>query len=296
MKVFYTPEMVAPVQRFSPSPAKPGLLIPRWLKQFPSEVEVCPFPPAWATDLELAHDPAYVLSILTHKTRNGFGTIDPDLTESLMYTVGSMKTAAEYAVLYGGIVCSPTSGFHHAGYREGGGFCTFNGLMVAALAAQKRKPNVQIAILDADMHYGDGTDNILQRLKPEGIRHWSVGESWGYGHTDACLFLEDLAGMVECLLTIPHKVDLLLYQAGADPHIDDPLGGWLTTEQLQKRDQIVFEQCVKYHVPVVWNLAGGYQERIEKVLEIHTNTLRVALDVEQSSCRPSKHRELMPSM
>jgi hypothetical protein len=53
--------------------------------------------------------------------------------------------------------------------------------------------------------------------------------------------------------------DVLLYQAGADPHIDDPLGGWLTDAQLAQRDRLVFETCRELGLPVAWNLAGGYQ-------------------------------------
>jgi acetoin utilization deacetylase AcuC-like enzyme len=70
--------------------------------------------------------------------------------------------------------------------------------------------------------------------------------------------------------------DVVLYQAGADPHLDDPLGGWLTTEQLRRRDAGVFASFREIGVPVAWNLAGGYQKAadgsIPRVLEIHDNT------------------------
>jgi acetoin utilization deacetylase AcuC-like enzyme len=72
--------------------------------------------------------------------------------------------------------------------------------------------------------------------------------------------------------------DIVLYQAGADPHISDPYGGWLTTNELRERDAIVFDILAKHKVPVAWNLAGGYQVEedgsIPKVLEIHDNTMR----------------------
>ena len=67
--------------------------------------------------------------------------------------------------------------------------------------------------------------------------------------------------------------DLLIYQAGADPHINDPLGGFLSTQQLVERDRIVFSIAKTIGVPVVWNLAGGYQEPLSRVLDIHRNTL-----------------------
>ena len=75
-----------------------------------------------------------------------------------------------------------------------------------------------------------------------------------------------------------HDCELLLYQAGADPHVEDPLGGFLTTEQMRMRDKIVFKVAKKLGIPIVWNLAGGYQDPIEKVLELHENTLLECID------------------
>ena len=72
------------------------------------------------------------------------------------------------------------------------------------------------------------------------------------------------------------ETSLIIYQAGADPHINDSLGGFLTTEQLAKRDWIVFDWSRKTGISIAWNLAGGYQESkdgdISPVLEIHRNT------------------------
>jgi acetoin utilization deacetylase AcuC-like enzyme len=80
------------------------------------------------------------------------------------------------------------------------------------------------------------------------------------------------------MLDLMKDCDLVLYQAGADPHINDPHGGWLTTAQLQNRDAIVFQTLAKHGVPVAWDLAGGYQIEpdgsIPKVLEVHDNTMR----------------------
>ena len=68
--------------------------------------------------------------------------------------------------------------------------------------------------------------------------------------------------------------DVILYQAGADPHVNDPLGGWLTTQQLHERDRLVFEAAAELGIPAAWNLAGGYQTPLNKVLTIHDNTMR----------------------
>jgi acetoin utilization deacetylase AcuC-like enzyme len=76
---------------------------------------------------------------------------------------------------------------------------------------------------------------------------------------------------------------ILLYQAGADPHVKDPLGGWLTTEQLARRDRIVFAGAKRMGLPVAWDLAGGYQHDasggISPVLEIHRNTMSACAEV-----------------
>lgn len=72
-------------------------------------------------------------------------------------------------------------------------------------------------------------------------------------------------------------VDVFFYQAGADPHIDDPLGGSLTTHEMKMRDELVFRTAWELGKPVVWNLAGGYQQPLEKVLELHQTTYEIGL-------------------
>ena len=90
--------------------------------------------------------------------------------EAALWTIGSLVTAALYAPTTPLAVCSPTSGFHHAGYAHGGGYCTFNGLMVAAATFIQDHPGAKLGILDCDFHYGDGTADILRR-KPELAEH-----------------------------------------------------------------------------------------------------------------------------
>ncbi len=106
------------------------------------------------------------------------------------------------------------------------------------------------------------------------IKHWTFGEH-GITPENAEEFLKELPQIIEQM----EDCDVLIYQAGADPHINDPLGGSLTTEQLKLRDQLVFEVCKSLKIPVAWNLAGGYQTPIEKVLEIHINTARECIQV-----------------
>jgi acetoin utilization deacetylase AcuC-like enzyme len=140
-----------------------------------------------------------------------------------------MLAAAEYAVLHHQVVCSPTSGFHHAGYRRSGGYCTFNGLMVTALALKDAALVNRVAILDCDAHYGDGTDSIISALGIDWIEHHTQGLQFGMAHNAANgayeLWLD--TAIEKC-----KTCDVVLYQAGADPHVDDPLGGVLSTVQM----------------------------------------------------------------
>ncbi len=137
------------------------------------------------------------------------------------------------------VAVAPVSGFHHAGVDRGGAFCTFNGLVVAAGVVRNRGLAPKVAILDCDQHYGDGTDEIIAAVGAGSwIKHVSIGGDRRYrDRRDAERFLMDLPGIVAGFA----DCQVLLYQAGADPHVADPLGGWLTTEQLAERDRIVFE-------------------------------------------------------
>ena len=96
-----------------------------------------------------------------------------------------------------------------------------------------------------------------------------IGRSFKISEKKVNEWLDRLPGLIEKEFS---NCDLVLYQAGADSHIDDPLGGRFTTEQYRRRDAIVFQKLSEIGIPVVWNLAGGYQTPVEKVLQLHTIT------------------------
>ncbi|MBA3391140.1 MAG: histone deacetylase [Deltaproteobacteria bacterium] len=277
LPVFYTPRMVASSNSMSPSAAKPSAVVASW-RALQLPLEIIEPAPVTLDELAAVHDRAYVEAILACREPNGFGNCSPEVAASLVYTSGSMLAAAQHAVAHGGIACAPCSGFHHAGYRAGG-FCTFNGLVVAACALRAGGHARRVGILDCDMHYGDGTDELIEAGDlGDWIVHFTAGAEYQHPH-QADAFLARLPAIARSM----HDCDVVLYQAGADPHVDDPLGGWLTTAELRRRDEIVFETFAALDVPVAWNFAGGYQvERdgsIPKVLEIHENTARAALAV-----------------
>jgi acetoin utilization deacetylase AcuC-like enzyme len=268
--VFYTPAMVAAVESYSPSAGKPAAVVASWVDAgFPLSI----LAPLRVTpdDFKRAHDPQHVDEILAGIKLNGFRNRSLDVATSLPYTHGAMLDAARAAIANRRVAVAPCSGFHHAGYDTCFGYCTFNGLMVTALALREAGEARRVGILDFDEHHGDGTDDIIGRLRLDWIRHYSAGLEEAGVPEQAQDFLDRIPSIVRLM----RDCDVLLYQAGADPHIDDPLGGWLTTEQLAGRDRRVFETARLIGLPVAWNLAGGYQQPLRKVLDIHDNTMRV---------------------
>ena len=158
--------------------------------------------------------------------------------------------------------------------QVGGNIQLVNLTVVGALttpvgASVQVSGQAQVGILDYDYHYGDGTADIIDRLGLHWIAHYSAGQTFLAEH-QAGAFLnaipDHVARMADC--------DVVLYQAGADPHIEDPLGGFLTTAELAERDRRVFQGLHDRGIPVAWNLAGGYQQPLSKVVAIHKNTYR----------------------
>jgi acetoin utilization deacetylase AcuC-like enzyme len=131
----------------------------------------------------------------------------------------------------------------------------------------------RIMILDCDMHYGNGTDDIIGRLAlGSRVENVTFGR-WFTTPAQAERYLEQLERETARF----HDFDLVLYQAGADVHIDDPLGGVLTTEQMRVRDETVFRAARLTGVPLAWNLAGGYQQPLSKVIDLHVQTMRACV-------------------
>lgn len=273
--VFFSKDMVAVNDSPSPSAGKPVLVVESW-KKLGLQLEFHEPTPATLDELTLVHDKTFVEDILACRAENGFDNRSVEVATSLPFTNGAMLSAARHVLKTGGsVAAAPCSGFHHAGYKKAEGFCTFNGLMVAAAALKRDGLVKRVGILDFDMHYGNGTDNILNVVKgsSEYVEHYTAGAFY-QDFKQAPRFFKQLPD----ILKIFKDCDIVLYQAGADPHIKDPFGGWLTTDELRIRDSFVFETLSVMKIPVVWNLAGGYQVEadgtIPKVLEIHDNTMR----------------------
>lgn len=287
--VAFDAHMVADAKSYSPSAYKPAAVMADWAQRLDAlPHNLIPVRPATVEQLLTAHSGGYVADVLSCRAENGFGNTEKSVAQALPWMVGSMLYAAQHVLSgrYGSMresdipaACSPSSGFHHASFSRGAGFCTFNGLLITAIVLKNMGLVRKVAIIDCDYHYGDGTQEIIDHLGLKWINHWSAG---------AYFKRPDQAQ--DFMLGLPYAVkhaaagcDLALYQAGADQHRLDPLGGLLTTEQMARRDRQVFWVLREYGVPVVWNLAGGYQRdmncTIEPVLALHRNTMRQCVDI-----------------
>lgn len=273
LRMHWDPRQVGPVsESYAPYASIPRLTLEAFFQSgLPVEV-VGGWPPATPEELTLAHDPEHVRKVLEGRDTNGFGNEDPAVARAALWEAGSFLSAAFDAARSGDPAFSPSQGFHHATWGECWNFCTFNGLVVAALRLREEGLARRVGILDFDCHWGNGTDDILERLGLDWIVHWSFGKfkrtvRRGIGW-DA--WIEGLPGELETRFA---DCGILFYQAGADPHIEDRFGGELTTEQMRLRDRAVFRWAAARGVPVAWNLAGGYQDPPSKVVDLHRITL-----------------------
>lgn len=298
INIFYDEKMVKENGGFSPSSFKPSKVIEDWSKEFDSQFLINKFKPLEKEVFYKVHKKEYVDGIFNGLIENGYGLKSSDFGEVFSLTSGSLYAAAEEA-LKSGIAISPTSGFHHARLEKSEGFCTFNGLVLTSVLLKEKGMINKVGILDFDMHYGNGTDEIIKKYNLDYIIHYTAGKKYDLNYP----FLNFLKPLIKKVYNKKFKsngkdinkpklrqmllkfkdCDLIIYQAGADQHIDDPYGGLLTYEQMQIRDRKVFDFDNHHNIPLVWNLAGGYQkdsaETIEPVLKCHRNTMKECLEI-----------------
>ena len=245
--------------------------IPEFVRQ--SGREALGFEPFTVEDLCLAHEPQYVNDVLSLQTANGFNTRDPEINVALHYANASMWTAVRHVLEKGGVACSASQGFHHAHFSNGYGYCTFNGLVIAARKALAYVEHV--LIMDGDAHYGDGTEDCLQHLglAPQitNVTRNQIGAKQHSAFT-AAKWQSFTRGLID-----QYKPGLVIYQAGADAWDLDPYeSGYLSMTGLKHRDEGVFKACKQAGVPVAWNLAGGYSDPMQLTIDIHLQTLAVS--------------------
>lgn len=248
--------------------------------------------PLTPADLATVHDPAYVRAVETGTPRelaasNGIGW-DADLFPAVAASNGGAVAAALHALATRDFAGSLSSGLHHARRERGNGFCTFNGLALAARAAQHAGA-ARILLLDLDAHCGGGTFSLLGDdpairqvdIATSAFDTYSATPTWTLDLvTDAADYLPTIRTRLAELDAEPAP-DLVLYNAGMDPFEECGVGGLhgITSEVLQERERLVFDWARLRAVPVAFVLAGGYatgSEARRRLVDLHRTTIAAA--------------------
>jgi acetoin utilization deacetylase AcuC-like enzyme len=248
--------------------------------------------PASPEQLALVHTAEYLddLAALRFSERTAFSEIPLSraLVDAHVLAAGGTLLAAR-AALSDGAAIHLGGGFHHASSARAEGFCYVNDVAVAIRTLQKEGAVRRAAVVDLDVHQGNGTARIFagdgsvftlslhqenNYPEPKATSDLDVGLADGTGD-DA--YDEALVRALDRVwATSP---ELVLYVAGADPYVDDQLGGLaLTLEGLERRDRRVLEGCAAHGAPCAITLAGGYARQLEDTVRIHTRTAVLALD------------------
>jgi acetoin utilization deacetylase AcuC-like enzyme len=304
MRVFHSPKYTADIGEHV-MPMRKFDLVRRSIEEEGLAVTIHEPSPVSDEDLLRVHAEAYVRAVATGEPRalaeSQKFPWSERLAEAVRFTNGGCVAALD-AALDDGVAGNLASGFHHSHGDHGEGFCTFNGLVVALDAARARGRIERGLVVDLDLHYGNGTASLLasrpslfalslygnwykdnkayrdvdSERAPDTENAWSVPLANGTGGAGYLALLEKhLPKAIERA-----KPDVILYQAGADPYREDPYSPLdMSVEDLYARDRRVFEIAKRAGIPVAWVLAGGYTKDISKVVAVHVNTARAALDV-----------------
>lgn len=241
--------------------------------------------PATREDLELVHDAAYVSAVrdgtlgTSAVRRLGFPWSESLVTRATR-SVGGTLAALSWAASHGA-AGHLAGGTHHAFRDRGEGFCVFNDIAVAIAVARRDHGLRRAAVVDLDVHQGNGTAAIFEG-DPD-VFTLSLHASHNYpfhkerssrdvGLPDGCdddTYLEALAASLEEVEGF--RPDVLFYQAGVDTLRGDRLGRMaLTHGGLARRDALVFDVAARLGVPIVVTLGGGYGRDIDESVKAHT--------------------------
>jgi len=213
----------------------------------------------------------------------------PELAQRALATVGGSVCAALEA-LESGISGNLSGGTHHALADQGNGYCVFNDLAVVALHLLKHKKSRRLAIIDLDVHQGNGNAAILGAYPEIFIFSMHGEKNYPFRKVPSSLDigLSDNTGDLEYLLKLDSalsvvfetKPDLVLYLAGVDPLREDSLGKLsLTLAGIAERDRMVLSECKTQGIPVCLVLGGGYSRPITHTVRAHLETYKVVKDV-----------------
>ena len=239
--------------------------------------------------IEKVHDPRYVQAIIDgeprHLANSGLGW-DPGRYMEVLISTSAVVAAVQHALAKRTNAGCTSSGLHHAKAGMGDGFCTFNGLAIAAIEALQAGAK-RVLILDLDAHCGGGTAQLIAGVKgieqvdvsvssfdqyvntPNATRYMARGDNYLEVVDDA------LAAVID-----PESIDVVIYNAGMDPH-EHSLGGatGIDAEVLAERERMVFEWANSRGIPVAFTLAGGYTSSelsADELAELHLATFEAS--------------------
>ena len=253
-----------------------------------------PAPLAAREEIETIHDTEYVRRFLDGSLdaqamrRIGFPWSE-QLVRRTLASVGGTLAATEDAIArgFGGTLAGGT---HHAFRAEGSGYCVFNDIAIAVEWARREKGLKRIAVVDCDVHQGDGTAQIFQldddvfTLSLHGRKNFPFRKQ----QSRLDIELEDQTGDEEYLKVLELALGeveefapkIVFYQSGVDALECDVLGRLsLTHDGLKARDRLVAKMCRKMGVPLVITMGGGYGNPIDQTALAHANTFRTVLEV-----------------
>ena len=254
---------------------------------------IAPEPCSW-DDLALVHTSEYLDKVRTSTlSDDDIRTLElpwmAELADGFRMMSGGTCQAAGLA-LRDGVSVHLGGGLHHAFPNHGEGFCLFNDVAVAIRRLQRDGSIERAAIVDLDVHHGNGTAVVFESdpsvftfsmhqqhnypmFKPRGDLDIGLGDATG----DRDYLNRLREALPRVLASAPQ---LVVYLAGADPFERDRLGGLaLTFEGLRRRDRMVFESARAAGAPVAVVLAGGYATDVEDTVEVHVGTVVEALGV-----------------
>jgi len=214
----------------------------------------------------------------------------PELVEALWLAAGGSILAGQLA-LRDGFACNLSGGFHHAHANHGEGFCAIHDVAVAIRRLQSDGAIKKAVVVDTDVHHGNGTAHIFR--EDASVFTLSIHQENNYPAykppSDLDLPLDDgvedeeyLAALLPAVARVLDDFcpEILFYVGGADPYVEDQLGGLrLSKSGLKARDQGVFFAARSRGIPVATTLAGGYALRVEDTVRIHANTIVAANEV-----------------
>lgn len=256
------------------------------------EVNILVAPKSSRQDIERVHSRHYVSQVFdgtlskSEERRIGFPW-SPSLVERSRRSAGATQAAAQ-AALVDGVSVNLAGGTHHAHQDFGSGFCVFNDIGIAIKSLQKQGLQ-RLAVLDLDVHQGDGTATLFENDTtvlttsihcetnfPFRKASSDVDIGLPKGSTDRVYFnaMEQVLMRIEAF-----KPQLVFYLAGADPYEADSLGHLAITKSgLLLRDERALSWARQFETPMAIVMGGGYAQNIPDIVDIHFNTVRLALD------------------